>query len=85
MSHVTHMNESCHTHEQELEGGKLHYAFFGVMTGVYATYKSGNVCCSVLHCVAVYCSVLQFRGAVCCSFSVQSAAMCCVCCNSSVS
>jgi len=28
---------------KELEGGKLHYAFFGVMTGVYATYKSGTI------------------------------------------
>ena len=25
---------------QELEGGKLHYKFMGVMTGVYATYKA---------------------------------------------
>lgn len=28
---------------KELEGGKLHYAFLGVMTGVYATYKSGTI------------------------------------------
>ena len=67
MSHVTHMNESCHTYEQELEGGKLHYAFFGVMTGVYATYKSGNVCCSVLQCIAVCCSSVVQSAAVCCS------------------
>lgn len=31
------------TNFKELEGGKLHYAFLGVMTGVYATYKSGTV------------------------------------------
>lgn len=31
------------TNFKELEGGKLHYAFLGVMTGVYATYKSGTI------------------------------------------
>lgn len=31
------------TNFKELEGGKLHYKFMGVMTGVYATYKDGTV------------------------------------------
>jgi hypothetical protein len=31
------------TNFKELEGGKLHYKFMGVMTGVYATYKSGTI------------------------------------------
>jgi hypothetical protein len=31
------------TNFKELEGGKLHYSFLGVMAGVYATYKSGTV------------------------------------------
>jgi len=31
------------TNFKELQGGKLHYKFMGVMTGVYATYKSGTI------------------------------------------
>uniref|UniRef100_A0A7S0HJC8 MADS-box domain-containing protein n=2 Tax=Geminigeraceae TaxID=589343 RepID=A0A7S0HJC8_9CRYP len=31
------------TNFKELEGGKLHYKFLGVMTGVYATYKTGTI------------------------------------------
>ena len=40
-----------------MQGGKLHYKFFGVMTGVYATYK--QVChatCKLAPCRSTMCT-----------------------------
>ena len=49
MSHVTHMNESCHTCE---------YIMSHIGNGLCDAVRI-LVCCSLLQCVAVCCSVLQ--------------------------
>jgi len=53
MSHVTHMDKSCHTYRWVMYLGRH------AISAVDGVLQCVAVCCSVLQCVAVCCSVLQ--------------------------
>jgi len=67
------MNESCHTYEC-VTGIDLN-GWAGCELWVRRQVKFFAACCSVLQCVAVWCSVVQC-GAACCSV-LQCVAVCC--------
>jgi len=95
MSHGTHTNESCRTHNVRRKQNKRHIPKY-VPTfrqtpslkprRVLGHMPRGVVCCSVLQCVAVCCSVLQcvallLCDAVWCSDVCRLMQRVAVCCN----
>ena len=74
MRHVTHVNETCHTHEWvlhqtdstivELNSLSTEFVLQCLLQCVQYAAMCCTVCCSLLQCIAVCCSILQW---VCCS------------------
>jgi len=89
MSHVTHVNkschtyvnESCHTHDEIVFRERMGHVtrmnksyIYMIPCAIVTVHCNRRMCCSVLQCVAVCCSAVRCV-AVCCS-ALQCAAVC---------